>query len=366
MAPLDWGIGHATRCVPVIRLLLQKGVSVTLVASGQSLAFLKVTFPEIDCIRSDGLKVAYPEKGSMTLKMALSTPGFLAEIYREHRALEELVREYEVDAVISDNRFGYWSKKVPSVYLTHQLLIRMPAGMKFLEPLTRFLHGWFIRKYAECWIPDMEGSLNLSGDLSHKYDKPSNAHFIGPLTRFRDFVQLSNPDGSKDAFDLLVLLSGPEPQRSILERIVRRELGKKPELRVALLQGIPGQTGYQEEYGRMTVFSHLPDYRIASLIRHSRTILCRPGYSTVMDLAALKRTALLVPTPGQTEQEYLGRYLEEQGWFRRIAQHKLSMEGILEFMAQEAPPMPDFQPEHLMETRVEHLLEMIRRRKATG
>jgi len=342
-------------------MLLQKGAEVTIVASGQPLAFLKLTFPELTAVKSTGIKVTYPESGSMALKMALSAPGFLTEIFKEHRWLEQFVKENKVDAVISDNRFGFWSNRVPSIYITHQVLIRLPGRMKVFEPLMYRLHGQFICRYTECWIPDAEGEPNLSGDLSHKYSRPGNAFYIGPLTRFLGYQYKAEEEDLKFQSDLLVILSGPEPQRSILEKIIHREIEKEPGMKVTILQGKPKNWGTGEERNGTKVYSHLEDHQIARLIRNARQIVCRPGYSTVMDLAILKRRALLVPTPGQTEQEYLGRYLSEKGWFRQVSQEKLSIEEIMAASRKETLSLPDFHAGDLLEERIIHLIDSIKK-----
>jgi UDP-N-acetylglucosamine transferase subunit ALG13 len=345
-------------------MLLQKGANVTVAASGQPLSFLKQQFPEIDFVKSKGLNVLYPEKGSMALKMALSVPGFLAEIYREHRWLDKIIAEYSIDGVISDNRFGFWSNRVPCVYITHQVLIRMPKGLRFMEPIVHYAHGRFINKYDECWIPDLEGDMNLSGDLAHKYSQPANVYYIGPLTRFSDYRESETAVNLRDKNDLLIMLSGPEPQRSLLEKILRKEIRKQAGVKVAMLQGVPENKGYEEENNGLKVYSHLPDYRIVSLIQNARVIVCRSGYSTIMDLATLGKSAVLIPTPGQTEQEYLGNMLAKRNWFHCIPQHGLSLKKILAAAERSTEKMPELPDQKLLNSRIDHFLDLIKQKRS--
>lgn len=359
ITPLDWGIGHATRCVPIIRMLLQKGIHVSIAGTGPSLAFLRLTFPELNVIHSGGFKVTYPGKGSMAFKMALSTPGFLAGIYREHHWLEKTIRQYGFDAVISDNRFGCWSHLVPSIYITHQVMIKMPKGMEWMEPLFYRAHRLFIEKYSMCWIPDAAGDTNLSGDLSHRFSLPGNTRFIGPLSRFADFRHTPLKQDQKTDIDLLVMLSGPEPQRSILERIITRAIAARPGTRAVVLQGKPGKTSLLEQNNGMTIYSHLPDHEIFQMVRRSGRILCRSGYSTIMDLASMNRPAILVPTPGQTEQIYLGEYLSTKKWFRCVPQATLTVDKIFEGEAPEAGQLPDMSSAGSLEAAIGQLLESL-------
>ena len=327
--------------------------------SGHSLEFLKLAFPELDFVRSASLKVKYPARGSMALKMARSAPGFLTEIYHEHHQLEQMIEEYNIDAVISDNRFGFWSNRVHTVYLTHQVVILMPRGLKAIEPLSYRAHRRIIRRYNSCWIPDSGGKTNLSGDLSHKFKKPGNATYIGPLSRFMDYDHVLTERDDRFTFDLVAIVSGPEPQRSIFEHIVRRESDKHPGMKVALLQGIPENSELTDIHDRLAVYSHLPDHHIAALVKNAGTVVCRPGYSSIMDLVFLRKKATLIPTPGQTEQEYLGKYLAEKRWFYCIPQHRLSFENIAITNEKETIPLPVFEENDPLEKQIDLLLKSI-------
>jgi UDP:flavonoid glycosyltransferase YjiC (YdhE family) len=329
VCPLDWGIGHATRCVPIIRQLIRDKHRVIIATDGRPFDFLKGYFPDLEFIRFPGFRVKYPEGKNMALKMICQSPSILFGIYREHKLLKKIIRDNRIDAVISDNRFGLWSKKAYSVYMTHQLMIKAPAGMKWAEPILQRAHKWIIRHYDECWVPDLPGEKNLSGDLGHKFPLPSNAHFIGILSRFNIEKNIIDKEASKKGPDLLFLLSGPEPQRSIFEEIVLKELSGYNHQNTVILRGLPGDPAMSFPLPGVISYNHLPDEEISRLIRSAGIIICRPGYSTIMDLATLGRSAVLVPTPGQTEQEYLAGYLSVNGLFIRMKQDGFNLNEAL-------------------------------------
>ena len=225
VAPLDWGLGHATRCVPIIERLLAEGHEVVIAADGYPLRFLRREFPHLDWVRFEGLKVEYADGQSQVGAMLRQLPRFLRDIWREHKRLKEIVRMYDVDMVVSDNRFGLWCRGVYSVYMTHQLMVKMPRGLEWMEWAVWRFHRWFIKHYDECWVPDIEGEGNLSGDLSHKYPLLENTKFIGVLSRFssekvewEDVRVEAEALGLQQRYDVVAVLSGPEPHRSNLEQ----------------------------------------------------------------------------------------------------------------------------------------------------
>lgn len=298
VAPLNWGLGHATRCVPIIRKYLAEGHRVVIAADGEALLWLKKEFPETDTVRFPGFRIRYSGGNSQVLAMLLQLPEIIAGIFREHRQLKKIIRQENIRLVISDNRFGLWNRTVKSVYITHQLMIKSPV--KWLEPLLWRLHGRIIARYDECWIPDIEGAGNLSGDLSHRYPLPRNARFIGWLSRF---PTVSSNTIEKNYINLC-LLSGPEPHRTLFERaMIERFKGcGKPTL---IVRGKPGDANVYKQLKNIDLLPDLPDNELQWHLQNTPHIFCRSGYSTLMDLQALNRTATLIPTPGQTEQEYL-------------------------------------------------------------
>lgn len=330
ISPLDWGLGHATRCVPVIRELQKRRASIILGAGGRASNFLSGYFPEIQVINIPGPRVQYPTSGSMACKMAVQAPAILSGIRREHLLLKKIIPDFKIDAVISDNRFGLWSKEAYSVYITHQLRIKSPKGWHFTDFALSEIHRQFIRNFDECWIPDYPGENNLSGELGHPSLIPSNYNYIGPLSRFNLKMGNAEPAIENAGPDILCLVSGPEPQRSIFERIMLEELSKNPERQAVILRGLPGEGDDIPALPHVSIHSHMPDDEMTSLIKSAKLVICRPGYSTLMDLASLGKGAILVPTPGQTEQEYLAKYHSGNPSFITIRQSEFDLNKALD------------------------------------
>jgi len=181
ICPLDWGLGHASRCIPIIEKLIALEFEVIIAANNNALSLLQHTFPTLHFIQLLGFAVRYPKNGKMNLKMLLQVPAFLKSIKNEHQALEKIIEQYQINVVISDNRYGCWSAKVPSVFITHQLNIQAPFFKKWLQKI----NYKFINRFNECWIPDVEDKINLSGLLGHNFKELKTNHFyIGVLSRF--------------------------------------------------------------------------------------------------------------------------------------------------------------------------------------
>jgi uncharacterized protein (TIGR00661 family) len=302
ICPLDWGLGHATRCIPIIRLLLEQNAEVIIAADKRPLELLKQEFPDLKLITLKGYEINYPKSGSMTLSMLFSIPKILKGIKREHIELDRIINEEAIDIVISDNRYGCWSKKVKSIFITHQLMIKSPFGEKILHK--RVLK--YVKNYDECWVPDSsEQKNNLSGDLAHKFPLPTNTYFIGALSRFKAIKQ------NEFEYDVMAIISGPEPQRTIFERIISEQLFNSG-LKSLIVFGLPESKKKTEQKQNVTMIAHLNSTEMQNAILKSKIIIARSGYSTIMDLSVLNKKAIFIPTPGQTEQEYLAESLMKQ------------------------------------------------------
>jgi uncharacterized protein (TIGR00661 family) len=306
ICPLNWGIGHASRCIPVIRTLLDEGVEVIIAADGRPLILLQKEFPQLETVVLKGYDPRYPSFGSMAWKMFLTMFPILIGIWKEHRKLRKIIREYKIDAVISDNRFGLWTRKVPCVYITHQLMIKAPWHLKLTEPFLHLFHRFFINRFDRCWVPDLIGDENLSGHLSHLYPIPAHVEFIGPLSRFKNRNEVQVQYGL-----ILAIISGPEPQRTIFEQLIFQQLTAYHQPAV-IVSGIT-EAETVEQHGNLILYSHLKTDKLEALIQKASFVICRSGYSTLMDLAILKKKAVFIPTPGQTEQEYLAEYHSKKG-----------------------------------------------------
>jgi len=302
ICPLNWGLGHATRCVPIIRQLMADGHELVLVSDGFPLQFLRQEFPTLRFIEFSSYSIKYSKSNSQIGAMMGSFPTIFKGIRNEHRWLNTLLETEHFDQIISDNRFGMWNKNAHSVYMTHQIMVKMPRNLKFLEPLVHQIHKLFINRYNECWIPDRKENGGLSGDLSHKYSLPRNASFIGTLSRFQG-MENNQP---KIGFDVVAVVSGVEPQRTIFEDNLILKYKNAPE-KILIVQGQPQADNKETKNGNVTLVSHLSNQELAAYLIGAKKIICRSGYSSIMDLDTLKclHKAELIPIPGQTEQEYL-------------------------------------------------------------
>ena len=311
IAPLDWGLGHATRCIPIIRHLFEVGQQPIIAASGRPLELLKAEFPNVESVEFEGYNISYPKGSGMAWKMFRSTPQILNRIKEENAELDMLVYKLGLDAVISDNRFGLYSDKVPCVYMTHQVMIKAP----FFETTLYRMHMKYMRNFTHVWVPDFEKD-GLSGDLAHKYPMPFNGKYIGPLSRFSKLE-------SDLKTDVLILISGPEPQRTRFEELVL-EQAKELEGEITAVVGTPDKH-FDRREGRLRIVSHLNAEELQREIAFAKLIVSRSGYSTIMDLAAMGKKAVFVPTPGQTEQEYLAKLFDGRKLHHCVSQRNLKL-----------------------------------------
>ena len=323
VAPLDWGLGHATRCIPIISTLLQQNCEVIVGAEGAGKILLQKEFPDLTFVELRGYHMQYSKnKFWLPVKLLVQFPKLMYSIYAERQWLKKIIVHYKIDAVISDNRLGLSNKEIPCFYITHQLLIK--TGNAFTEKIAQKIHYHFINKYNACWVPDAEGNKNLAGELSHPKVLPNVAlKYLGPLSRFKktevDFK-----------YDVCVLLSGPEPQRTIFEKIILEDL-KTFAGKAFLLRGLPGDvTEIENGLSIVEIKNHLSAQELNNFIQQSKLIISRSGYTTIMDLAKLQQKALLVPTPGQTEQEYLADYLKQRQLFCSLQQNEFSIKKAFE------------------------------------
>lgn len=310
VCPLNWGLGHATRCIPLIKKLITEQHEVVVASDGHPLKLLKEVFPDLRFIHSTSYNIRYNKGKSQVTAMFRSLPKIFFGIIREHHWLHQLNKQEHFDQIISDNRFGLWNKNIHSIYMTHQLMVKMPALLRFMEPFVWMGHRFFINRYNQCFVPDFPGEDNLSGDLSHRYPLPGHIQFIGPLSRFTD---VSIDTTIATAYDTVVLISGPEPQRTLFEEQMIHAFRSKEE-KVLIVQGLPGNKKIETSQENTILVPHISTEVMAAQFKLAKTIICRSGYSTIMDLVTLDclHKASLIPTPGQTEQEYLAKYLHKK------------------------------------------------------
>ncbi len=303
VAPLNWGLGHATRCIPIIQALLDNGDHPIIASDGPALALLKKEFPSLPAVELPAYEVEYAEQGeNLRLKLLKDSPKIWNAIRQEHRLLQHLIIDYKLDGVISDNRLGLYTRTIPCVIMSHQLQV-LSGGTTWLSTQ---LHLHYIKKFDACWIPDHQTTPNLSGKLSINTDSSLHKVYLGPISRFKKSGE------NQTAYDLLILLSGPEPQRSILEKKLLHQ-AKDYKGKVVFVAGKVEPIQRTEKKGRITYYNYLSTDGLQKAMERSRVILCRSGYTSIMDLSALNKKAFFIPTPGQFEQEYLAKHLELQG-----------------------------------------------------
>lgn len=351
ICPLDWGLGHATRMVAVIHLFKGTGARVILAADGGSYDFLNSRFPDCELIRLPGFSPTYPARGSMALAMLRSYPRMMREARQAQIMLEKLIRDLRIDVVISDNRYELYSDQAYTVFITHQLKPSTPGLLGVAGPFVQAKIRRYIRQFNELWIPDYKGEPNLSGRLSHLEEMPlKNAFFIGPLSRF----SYTGKVDADQAANLLIIISGPEPQRTLMEKMLT-EQALESGIETIILQGKPGETK-ETRSGNVRLVPHLPDKELAGLIRNTDYVISRPGYSTLMDLAVLGKQAIFIPTPGQTEQEYLAQRCYRKRWHYTENQRDFNLLRALE-RSRDFTGLKVGNDMKVMKDRIRHLVE---------
>ncbi len=317
VAPLDWGLGHTTRCIPIINELLAQGFEVVIAAETDAAVLLKKEFLNIKILRLKGYRIKYAKnKAAFWAKIILQIPKIIVAIKREKKWLEKVIDEHKIDIVIADNRFGLYSKKAHCIFITHQLHIKTGNGVT--EKIAQLINYQHINKFNECWVIDEEKENNFAGELSHPHKMPLiPTKYIGALSRFKKYTV-------EKKYDVVAVLSGPEPQRSIFENILLGQM-QYLKIKIALVRGLPNAENILNA-GNIKIYNHLPAEELNELMLASKIIIARSGYTTVMDIAALQQKAIFVPTPAQSEQEYLAQYLSNKKYCSFASQISFNIE----------------------------------------
>ena len=320
----SWGLGHATRGLPVIRRLVKDGHDVIIYTSGRSMALLQSELKD-SCrfIASVPYPSPYSDKIGFAFRFLKTAPKIMKIIKEENIEVGRMVKEHKIDLIISDSRFGSYSKSVPSYLLFHQLRFIAPLRLKPAEMVTEFYNHNLQNKFDKIIVPDYAEN-SLSGDLSHnlRYYKPEKVEYIGILS---DFESLD----VKHDIDYLFSISGPEPTRTILEERLFSQLNLLNGANIAVALGKPGKFT-KEVIGNAVIYSYLEKARRDELMNRAKIVVSRSGYTTIMDVAEIDKKAFFMPTPGQTEQVYLANYLEKMGFFHSVKQRKLKLDKNIE------------------------------------
>jgi UDP-N-acetylglucosamine transferase subunit ALG13 len=352
ICPLEWGLGHAGRMVPLAKKLQELNHNVFFGSGEDHLRFFRSEVPGASIIHFPGFKIRYSRYLPQYLIILLQSPLLICHSFLEHYRIKRIIRDYSIDILISDNRIGLWNSGIKTVYITHQLRIIFPAPFRFLEFLAVKINRSIINKYTFCFIPDLKGELNISGKLSHGLMIPENVRYIGILSRL---------NGNSPAYSLLpgqctVMLSGPEPQRSILKQKLEKILISQAKSAI-ILEGKPSVEAVSRPVNNLIYYNHLPSDETIKLLKESEIIITRSGYTTLMELVSLGCSALLIPTPGQTEQEYLAKSLSAKGWFSSMSQHDLKEKTDLLSPRAVLPSGIEQESRRLLEIALAELLE---------
>lgn len=344
--PLDWGLGHASRDIYLIQKLIErKNFKIIIGADKGPYTLLKEAFPELDYIKFPSSPIKYSRIFPLAIQIVFSFPRILLGVYKEHKKLKSILKKEKIDIVISDNRYGLWNKNVQTIFITHQLRVLFPNSLKWIEPLFFHFSNSLIRRFNHCWVPDFPGENNLAGALTHPLKLPDNLHYIGPISRFIT-EQTHKPARIIKKFDIVAILSGPEPQRTLLESSLINRF-QKLESRVLIVRGIPWIKKGNTVHGHIQLVSHLSSGLLLAYIKEAKFIICRSGYSSLMDLSILGKTALIIPTPGQTEQEYLANHMQKKKYFLKAEQPLPALKILLQQLENYHPEIPQLKPELL-------------------
>lgn len=330
VAPLNWGLGHAARCIPLVRKYVADGHQVLLGGKGESLVLLHKHFPNLPTVELAPLELTYSAGKSQVGAMVRALPKIVRSALLDHLLLAKLIEQEKIDLVVSDNRFGLYATKkrskkqnfsssktetgekaVRTIYMTHQLHIMLPKGWKWAEPIAEWAHRQVWKHYDEVWVPDREEN-GLSGALSHGVSRDPRIRFIGTLSRFEGCAGMQIESDYAAGYEVVAVLSGLEPQRSLFEKdIMNRYAGRTEQ--VLIVEGKVNRPPTRLRHGNITRVAHLNDTDLAAALLGARKIIARSGYSTLMDLDALgvREKTEWVATPGQSEQEYLAEWLEK-------------------------------------------------------
>ena len=323
IAPLDWGLGHATRCIPIINEFLAQQFQVYIAAEGAVGYLLQNEFPNLTHIPLQGYRVKYSQKGKyFAYKILWQIPGIVRRIIAENRWLHKVINQYGITHVLSDNRYGLYNKSVHSIFLTHQLYIL--TGYTFLNKIVQQINYFFIEKYNQCWVIDFAEAHNLAGLLSHPTRLPKvPVTYLSALSRFTiqpTLVQVN----------LLVVLSGPEPQRTILEKIILPQLTASIGS-VVLVRGLPNHANQlSSPLPNVSIINYLPAAELNQVVMQAKVVISRSGYTSIMDYAGLQKKVVYIPTPGQTEQNYLAQYIAQNNYGLMANQHNFNLNNALQ------------------------------------
>jgi UDP:flavonoid glycosyltransferase YjiC (YdhE family) len=310
VAFLDWGLGHATRCMPIIDKLLQQNYEVVIAGNGRSLLMVRQQYPKLKSYELPDYNIQYSGKKNAAWQILFQARKIYNAVKQENIFLKKIIEQEKISIIISDNRYGIYHPQCKNIFLGHQIAIQPPQSFHFMKPFLLKQILKLISKFDELWIPDVEDAVhNLSGELSHNIKFPIQVKYIGILSRFQQNTTSSFI--GNEQYRIVAMISGVEPSRTVFEQQLLKELEKTGENCLLVCGKVEPEkkTIIQKN---ITVVNYLQGDALLYYLQQAEIIICRSGYSTIMDLAVLGKKAILIPTPGQTEQEYLAENLAKQ------------------------------------------------------
>ena len=407
VAPLDWGLGHATRCVPVVREFLRAGAEVELAVVKANANFFREVFPDLRQRLAPSYNIVYPKHGyNMALWLLKNSMHLNAVMRYEHHFAEEMVERHGYDVLFSDNRFAFYSKNALSIYMTHQRRIAFPRAFAAFERIGVMWHANIMRKFDEVWVPDLEIYPGYAGSLSHSGATPGDKpmRFVGTLSRFSEMGNDGNALGNAPApvdlerevdlmsvsefmahsanvewdaapekrtsgnhsfemranYKVVAVVSGVEPARTQFEQQLREALQQIPGQHMMIL-GKPSAEQKTWTEGNIEFHTHLATNDFAEAVKRADFVVSRGGYSTVMDMAELGAKCIFVPTPGQFEQIVLAHDLSKAGYAVEIPADELSAETLASAF-EKSVKMPKVEKQNLLHDAVENVVRRFKER----
>lgn len=336
-APLDWGLGHVTRCIPLVQYFIANDFNVLMAVNQSQKKIIQNENIDVEFVELNGYNIKYSRNSFLTyVRILLQIPKLFKAIKNENKWLNNFCLNRKVDMIISDNRYGFYHQKIFSVFITHQLQIQ--TGNQLGNWILQKMNYKLIQNFNECWIPDFRNSKkNIAGKLSHPKIFPKiPIQFLGLLTRFNRENNQAN-DGS-----ILIILSGPEPQRTILEKKVLADI-ITIKTNTILVRGVLQENEIEGSNELVTIINFCETHQLERLVLKAEYIICRSGYSSLMDYLFLKKKMLLIPTSGQTEQKYLAQFLLKKKWAICKKQKHFNLEESIKEMKHFTFDIPDFE-----------------------
>jgi uncharacterized protein (TIGR00661 family) len=318
-AVCSWGLGHATRSLPVIRKLAKEKNELTIISHGRSLKLLKDELGENPrYIQIEDYPMLLSENSRQFMaKSMIYWPNFISKMIKGQRQIQKILEKEKYDRIISDGRYDIYSRKIPSFFISHQIRIMNPLRIKMFENGSEIFNLFFFKRFCGVIVPDFRKD-NLSGDLSHNLHRidENKIHYAGVLSDFKKINKTKN-------IDYLISISGPEPQRTMLEEKLLTQIGDLKGKVVVTL----GKTENMDKFKQdgVETYSFLPSDKREEFLNRAKLVVSRSGYSTMLDLAVIGCKALMIPTPGQVEQEYLAKYHNKKGTFYSVSQDNIDL-----------------------------------------